>query len=988
MTTRLDSGRPTGGILPGGRLPLVGRAEELRTLAAALDAACAGRTAVALVGGDPGIGKSRLIAELVEVARSRGVVVLTGRGLGDEGAPPLWPWTQALRQLVAPLDRATVAADLGPAAAVVAQVVPAVAEQLPDLPDPAPLGPAPARFRLVEALCGFVARAAHRRPLLVVLEDLHWADPSTLQLLEFIAAEVREAPLLVVATYREIEVRKGDPLEGTVTTLAVHEHVRRLHLGGLSVEEVGHYVAALLGEAPGRALAQALTERTDGNPFFVGEVVRLLARDGGFDPTSEQLEVRVPAEVRTAIERRLERLGPVARDVLGAAAICGREVDTAVLDRVLQIGMEPLLGALDEAVRHRLLVSQGAGVHVFAHALVRETLLDGLDALRRARLHEQVGAALVALRVGGPEASPAELAHHFVEAAVLGGDEAIDRAVSHSLAAAREATRRLAFEDAVAHHAVALRLAIRGGYAEEQQGRLFLALGEAQNRAGDTQLGRASLLAVIEIARRLGDAPLLGRAVLGYRLGSGTGFEFSLPDPTLVPLLEEALAALGAAETPLRAGLLARLAMELSFSEDVERRNRLGAEAVATARVAGDERVLVEALIAAHIALWSPFRVVEQVHAAREAVRRAVALGDRELELQGRYWMCGDLLVLGDIVALDAELASVARLAQELRQPIYLWWARLRAAMRHLMDGRLDDAERIAGEALAMGTPIKETNAVQVYAAQLMLIRWEQGRLAELHQLLADNAHRFPRATAWSCAQAFVAAGAGFLDMARAQLAELVPDGRVDIPHNYVWLAAVTELAEVAIAVDDRAAAEAIYAALLPLDGRWVSVGPATLCIGPVGRLLGELAVLLGDHEAAEGHLDSARAAALAAGSRPWVAHVDVARARLHADRGLPGDAERAQAAARSARATALAIGHTALARRAEQVAEAVDGGAVLTRREREVLELARSGATARDIGARLFIGERTVETHLASIYRKLGVRSRLELIGRAPELG
>jgi predicted ATPase len=400
--------------------PFVGREGELVALAADLDTAVAGRGGVVLLGGEPGIGKTRLAEELATQATSRGALVLWGRCW--EGAPAFWPWVQVVRGYVEEAgDQAVLRREMGAGAADIAQIVPAVLECLLDLPAPPPVEPEAARFRLFDSLAGLRAAAA-RRPLLLVLDDLHWADAPSLALLRFVGREVEGAGLLVVGIYRHTEVDAGHMLVGTLADLTRGQHHRRLLLGGLDQQEVASFLALVAEVEPSPAMAAAVHQQTDGNPFFVTEVVRLLASQGRLDVTeagSPVLAAGLPEGVRAVVAERLGRLSDGCRQVLEVAAVLGRDFQLRVLQPAAGLDPGRLLELLEEAEAARVVgvVPGGLGRWRFAHALVREVLYEGLPAARRVRLHGRVGEALEAVYVADPGPHLAELAHHFVAAA-------------------------------------------------------------------------------------------------------------------------------------------------------------------------------------------------------------------------------------------------------------------------------------------------------------------------------------------------------------------------------------------------------------------------------------------------------------------------------------------------------------------------------------------------------------------------------------------
>ncbi len=416
---------------------LVGRAGPLAVVQRALHDAAAGRGRVVLVAGEPGIGKTRLVQELAEAAGARGVDVAFGRCHDNEGAPPLWPWMQVLRTLrtVRPTE------ELAEAAAVAG---PALAPLAPDLAGngvaSGSVTPEQSRFLLYDATARLLLKLASRRPLLLVLEDLHWADPVSLELAGYLAGQLPAAPVLLIGTFRDTE---GSPaLSGLLAGVAREPVCARLRLAGLRTEEVAEMVADRIGRGVDDELAGAVHARTDGNPFFITELIRLLrSEDLLNDPTAWP----IPEGVRDVLRRRIHRLPEQTVTLLTIAAVAGRTVDLDVLERISGLDEERALTAVEAAVVAGLLIEdpERLGRYRFVHALVRETLYEGLPGLRRARLHARTGEALQA--VYGERYVDA-LAHHAWQA---GSAVPIERALSLILAAADAAERVLAYERAI-----------------------------------------------------------------------------------------------------------------------------------------------------------------------------------------------------------------------------------------------------------------------------------------------------------------------------------------------------------------------------------------------------------------------------------------------------------------------------------------------------------------------------------------------------------
>ena len=565
-----------------------------------------------------------------------------------------------------------------------------------------------------------------------------------------------------------------------------------------------------------------------------------------------------------------------------------------MLEEVGPLRGDELVAALEEAVAAGVLREDGerVGRYAFSHALVRATLYDGLSALRRARLHSRVGEALIARRGDRLEPHLGQLAHHFALAAEVDRPE---RAVDFALAAGRRADRLLAWEEAAGHYAAALRARELAGAPEDRlRGELLLALGASQERAGAPE-ARATFAAAAAAARTAGDPGMLGRAALGY---AGRWSQLGRVEEDVAGRLQEALGALGAEDSPLRARLLARLALELYYAGDPGRRLALSEEAVALARRLGDPLTLATCLDARHYALWRPETVQERLEVAAELRRIAEAVGDHELELEGAGWTVVDLLELGDVAGADIQIAAASRLAAALHSPLYEWWTALFRCARAQLDGRFDEAERLAEETLAIGRRGHAENAVHVYAQAMFNIRREQGRLGEVEDAVARFIAMYPAVPAWRCSLALLHLELGREDAARAEFGALAEQGFGTLPLDANWLIAITLLAEVCGRVGDAPRAAELYAALAPYAGRNVVVGRAATCNGSASRPLGMLAAAQGEWARAERHFADALAMHVAMGARPFAARTQLAWAEMELARGRgEAAAERLQAA-------------------------------------------------------------------------------------------
>ncbi|MEA2224134.1 MAG: eukaryotic-like serine/threonine-protein kinase, partial [Solirubrobacteraceae bacterium] len=566
---------------------LVGRDRELSELRQGLDNALAGRGRLFMVAGDPGVGKTALADAVGADAVAAGATVLWGRAWDGGGAPSYWPWLRILRKLAAERDIAPALAALGPeATGRLTRLIPGLARAPEHLAGDGDVVADPgesdaARFQLFDAITSLLRAAAAQGPIVLILDDLHGADHPSLLLLAFLAVHVRDSAILVIGTYREAEARLDPQLAATLGDII--RHGQRLPLRGLRERDVGEVVERVAGRRPPERVVRAIHHATEGNPFFVDEVVRLLSAEGRLDDAAQVAAVRIPDGVRETIRHRLEPLADRTLQLLYTAAVIGRDFRIDTLQRVS--GCEPaeLDDALGEAVDTGVVAEKPSalGSYGFSHGLIRETLYDDLGPQRRSQLHREVGLALEELYSADPEPRIAELAHHFFVAATAGE---LDKAIDYSVRAGERALALVAYEEASEHFERALQaFGLQERADVPRRCDLLLALGAAQSRAGDSRAARETFLRAAGLARKLGAPDRLARAALGYGAGMG-GFEFGRVDDGLVALLSEVREALGPQDSPLLARVLGRLATELYYSDRSEERVALGEQAVAMAR--------------------------------------------------------------------------------------------------------------------------------------------------------------------------------------------------------------------------------------------------------------------------------------------------------------------------------------------------------------------------------------------------------------------
>jgi len=832
----------------------VGRQHEMDELKAGLAAALIGRGGLFLLEGEPGIGKTRLADEFAAYAQGEGALVLWGRCWEGGGSPSYWPWVQVVRSYLRFGDAQAVGEELGAGAGYIAQIIPEVRDAIAGLPSTPSLEPERLRFALFDAMSAFLSGAASRHPLVLVLDDLHAADRASLLFLQFLALNLRHSSLLVVAGYRGVEVKLDPQVRPLFGELA--RHGQRVPLRGLNNGDIAALMADAGPDLPEAATVEAIRQVTDGNPFFVHEVIRLLRTEGRLArPLSPGEPLRVPEGVRDAIGQRLARLSPDANHVLAVASVLGRDFDACVVERTTGLSADEVLAALDEAVAAQLIVEVLRAVrrYSFRHALVRDTLYEALPASRRARLHRDVGEALDDLCGAQVDAHIAELAHHFFEAAAVGG---AGKALEFSERAGDQAAEMLAYEEASGHYDRALQsMAMAGAVDNSRRCELLLRLAESQWRAGDSAAARSGFQEVAGIARALQAPEILARAAMGYARGLGGFLHVVRADHTIMSLLEEALGVLDERDSALRARLLARLAVELYYTPQIDRRTALSGEAIEMARSLDDPGSLLVALYSRHWAACGPDTLNERLANATEMVRLAGELGDREMALLGHHVRLSCLLERCDVGLVDRELEEMVAVADELRQPFYLWRTTCLRAMRAILEGRFDEAERLAAAGFEIGGGCDLEIARLVHdGAQMFALRFGQGRLAELEDDVLQLTRRYPWVQPWRLPLLY-----GELGREREAGEELERQAVcdfADFPMDGLWITRVAALAHACTLVGDVTRAAQLYTLLLPYGDRNVST-IADQSYGPVATRLGMLAAVMERWDEAEAHFDA-----------------------------------------------------------------------------------------------------------------------------------
>ncbi len=921
----------SGGALPmplrlatAVRVGFAGRSGERERLTRQFQMVSAGARGVALVAGEPGIGKTRLATAAAVAAHAEGAAVLLGR-CDEDISVPYQPWIEALGHLVTHTPESVLTA-LGPRKlADLAGLVSEVLDRHPVLPSRVQTDAETDRYLLFAAVVALLEAAGTVAPVVLILDDLHWADKPSLLLLRHVLQSSARLRLQVIATFRDREVTTSTHLAELLAVLHREELADRMPLDGLQELDIVEMIEAAAGQRldrDGVELARALRRDTDGNPFYLGEMLRHLAESGQLVRGDDHRWIAavdvgslgLPQSVRAVVGQRVARLGADAHQVLGWAAVIGREFDFELLGAVSSRSDEDLVEVLELAQRGSVVneVSGSAGRFAFAHALIQQTLYDELGSARLRLAHRQVAATLDALRDDGADVRIAELARHW-----MAGGRAADaeKIVSYARAAGDAAVAALAPDEAARWYADALAVHGRRPAADlRTRVELLIALGTTQAKDGELRLIEAA-----RIAREAGD----DEGLVGAMLAETRGWRSRVRevDTEYLAMVEAALEAAGPGDSVRRVRLLKVYATELAYTGDSGRCWQLHDEAVRIARRIGEPDTLLHALIRRLAGFWAADSLEYRLAASREAV----ALADRIGDPAAGFWAYTDLtLAAGEA----GEVEEVARAevrrdayADELGvQPGLDYVIGALAGTRALVAGHLEEAERIARESFDKAVNAGSRHSEALLAVQLGAIRLQQGDDSDLLELHEDVIKKAPHLDSNRALLVRAHINAG--NLARAsELMDAEYANGIPAPWDVYWLLAQCYWSDVAVRLGHRPAAQILYDRLLPWARHVAVVAPTT--DSAVALYLGMLASLLDAPEAADKHFAAALALHQAMAATFPSVRTQLEWAKLLRRDGPISDPARARDLLVAARTGAVQHGYAQIAR---QAADLLDG--------------------------------------------------------------
>jgi class 3 adenylate cyclase len=887
----------------------VGRREEMDALKESLEGALSGKGSLAMLVGEPGIGKTRLAEEFGVYAGLRGAQVLTGHCYEGEASLPYRPFIEAFRQYTRSRPDAELRTQLGPGAPEIATLVSEIRQRFPDIEEAPKLDPEAERLRLFESVTEFLRNASAAQPIVLHLDDLHWSDKPSLLLLQHLAQRTARDRLLILGAYRDVELERTHPLAETLGALRRLPNFRRVLLRGLPQESVVDLLTVIDPSeegAPARqALAAALHQETEGNPFFIREVLAHLIETGKIvheggrwvGKVTSIADLGIPEGVREVIGRRLSQLSDACNRMLTLASTMTGGFSWDALKAINgDVPEAELLELLEDALAKQLIAErkgEGAGTYDFTHALIRQTLYDELSTPRRVLLHRQIGESLERLYERNIDAHLPELAHHFYQAAP-GGD--VQKAIDYAKRAGDHAVKALAYEEGASHYERALQTTdLLPARSESERLHMMRSLAMAYFRADLPEQAVAIAQRAIELAESIGDGAVYAETAIVF--AETVGRSALMTSGLALPYLERALERVPETDARMRSRLLSRLqASHTPRTLDREGQLEMAQEAVRFAEQSGDLGVLALAIGSTHGALmnWGPERTAERRDAAIRWKDVAERAGDRVAVLFASLFIVTCHAELGEFDDVRRMLPDIWAETDAMREPAYTGWRFIWGCMLAAVEGRYTEAEALAIQSLPIAQRVQNPNYTGSVSALFYDVRRGQGRLGELEQIVLQSERDNPQLPVWKAAAAFMFIETGRPEEARVRLEALSAQEFEDIPNDFLVMTILALLSDVVRRLRDAGRAARLYDMLLPYANLGIVVGNAVLCLGSASRSLGQLAATMGRWDDAVNHFEYALDFDTRIDAHPWRARTEYEYATMLRDRDAPGDRVRA----------------------------------------------------------------------------------------------
>ena len=783
--------------------------------------------------------------------------------------------------------------------------------------------------RIFEQVTSVLTSLAEKKPLLLILDDLHWVDDSSASLLFHLARRIEGSRIHVVGTFRPEEVALGrgearHPMEQVVSELKRHYGDPVLALGDDTEAETRQFVDMLIDNEPnklGETFRRELHRRTDGHALFAAELLLDMQERGDLqlDASGQWVEgdsldwSQLPARVEGVVEERINRLETELQEILTIASVEGQTFTAQVVGRMQDIAERQLLKRLTRELerRHRLVSEEGSrrvgenriSQFRFRHQMFQKYLYESLGQSEREQLHEDIAAILESLYESYRSTVAVQLARHYENALLWA------QAAECYLLAGERALEVYACNEA-------LGLAERGIAALEQIGdlsdqselllELNLLLGQAQHNAGQFAESMDTFKQTSELAAKLGAAEAMARAALGY---DEPRWRFSLPESTAIGLLTSALEALDEGDSELRVYVTAHLARALMSTASREELAELLDGAIAMARRIEHPRALIESLRTRLNLDRDPSRIDERVQLIGEMLGLAERIEEKHLQLELLAFRIYDLSSLCDIESIQRDLTAFGQISEEIGEPFYEYNYQTMSVAPMIQNGQFEDAERMTMAAFDTAQQLGVDNHEGVMGVQMFTIRREQGRLAEIAPVVQHFVNEQGSGAAWRPGLALIYADIGELGKAREEIELLAPNQFGAIPRDSLWQTSLAYLAETCCAINAVADAEVLYELLLPYRDLAVVVGNASVCLGASARYLGQLASVLSRWDAAEAHFQRAMEIDSRIAATTWLAHTQFWYSRMLVGRGRPEDIESARNLVDAAASTAAKVG-------------------------------------------------------------------------------